>query len=263
MRKALVSIAIVFVLSALVITQSARAAGDYWVERAPIPVPLDIQGAASVSGQIYVFGQEGNGTPLTYVYNPTSNAWTSKAPMPTARASFGLVACNNKIYAIGGVTPYENSDAPKTAANEEYNPATDTWQTKASMPTNRSQVDAVTANGKIYVMGGRTSGEFSTVNLTEIYDPANDSWATGAPIPYPVVQAAAAAIDNKIYVMGGQDEFYNHNPNIAMNQIYDTSTNSWGIGQSLPIGLRLGSMCSNNWHICCQTGLCDRRIECQ
>jgi N-acetylneuraminic acid mutarotase len=58
-------------------------------------------------------------------------------------------------------------------------------------------------------------------------------------MPYPVVLAASAVVDNRIYVIGGQDEFLGSkqnpvSPNVQFNQIYNTATNSWSIGQSLP-----------------------------
>ena len=99
------------------------------------------------------------------------------------------------------------------------------------MPTNRSEVEAVTANSKIYVMVGRTAGAYSTVNITEIYNPKTDSWTTGTSMPYPVVAAASATIDNQIFIIGGQDEFNHPNSNIAnpsinlaVNQIYNLTT---------------------------------------
>ena len=47
--------------------------------------------------------------------------------MPTSRVGFGVVSANNgKIYAIGGYNDYSLSTV------EEYDPATDTWATRAS-----------------------------------------------------------------------------------------------------------------------------------
>src|SRR3989304_2228204 len=61
--------------------------------------------------------------------------WTTKAPMPPSydgggpyRACAGAVV-NGKVYVIGGYGTYGGH----TRANQEYDPATDTWATKASM----------------------------------------------------------------------------------------------------------------------------------
>ena len=36
-------------------------------------------------------------------YDPNTDTWTVKAPMPTARQSLGAALANGKIYAIGGI----------------------------------------------------------------------------------------------------------------------------------------------------------------
>ena len=97
-------------------------------------------------------------------------------------------------------------------------------------------VDAKTAvvNGKIYLIGGRTSGPYSTVNVTEVYDPANDSWATKASIPYSVVSYASVVVDNKIYVIGGQAEF-DSRMNLDTTQIYETETDAWSFRKPAPV----------------------------
>ena len=70
--------------------------------------------------------------------------------------------------------------APLTNVNEVYDPTTDTWETKESMPTPRSDLRANVVNGKIYLIGGHDPNVHfkpgaSTHN--EVYDPATDSWS--------------------------------------------------------------------------------------
>ena len=38
----------------------------------------------------------------TEAYNPGTDTWTLKAPMPTSRDGFGIAVYQNKIYCIGG-----------------------------------------------------------------------------------------------------------------------------------------------------------------
>jgi N-acetylneuraminic acid mutarotase len=158
-----------------------------------------------VNGKIYVIGGSSN-----YVYDPATDTWAARTPMPTPRSNSAIVACQNIIYVIGGLNGSTNNGEYLTSCsiNEVYDPATDTWETKAPMPTSRSQMEANTVDGKIYVIGGRTAGPYSTVNITEIYDPASNSWTTGASMPYPVVSYASAVVDNKIYVIGVRTNTY-------------------------------------------------------
>ncbi len=205
---------------------------DSWKTVKPIPIQ-GVHGAAVLNGKIYAIGHTTN--PL-YEYDPANNTWTFKTQVPTLRDYFAVAACQNKIYVIGGRTGSEpvHGDAITCGLNQAYDPTTGTWENKASMPTNRNQIEAAVVEGKIYVMGGRTAGPYSTVNTTEIYDPATDTWTVGAPMIYPVTSFASAVVDDKIYAIGGQDEF-DPRINIDNVQIYDTAAGTWSLGKSAPV----------------------------
>ncbi len=66
-----------------------------------------------------------------------------------------------------------------------YTPESNTWSTKASMPTPRSGVAVAELNGEIWVIGGVEDPDpgppsLSTVisNKVEIYNPEKNSWRT-------------------------------------------------------------------------------------
>src|SRR5207247_10461963 len=69
---------------------------------------------------------------------PVGGAWKTVAPAPTMRTEVVAAALGGKIYVIGGfhetslryLTPFMISDTSK-----EYDPATDRWATKESLPT--------------------------------------------------------------------------------------------------------------------------------
>ncbi|MEJ2240594.1 MAG: kelch repeat-containing protein, partial [Candidatus Bathyarchaeota archaeon] len=146
---------------------------------------------------------------------------------------FGIAVIENKIYIIGGDRGNYDIGITTTAINEVYDPATDTWEMKTSMPTRRMAVSANVVDGKIYVIGG---GEKTpNTNLTptavnEVYDPETDKWTTREPIPNSVNYHTSAVVDKKIYVMGGA-------VNVNLNQIYDVETDTWSSGAPLPIGV--------------------------
>lgn len=218
--------------------QLVKTHPNSWITKSPIPKEDIGYKAAMEYAAIYVIGNSSN-----YVYDPATDKWTAKTPMPTPRSDFALVACQNKIYVIGGNngSDLERNFQSSYSVNEMYDPITDTWSTKASMPTNRSQMNAETVNGRIYVMGGRSGGLYSTTNITEIYDPATDSWTQGSPMPYPVTDYASAVIDNKIYVIGGHDEYLKPHPilpedmAVSFTQIYDPTTGNWSQGTPIPV----------------------------
>ena len=213
---------------------SAVVGEDSWVSKTPLPTARMHLGIAVVDGKIYAIGGY---TDLSNndEYDPATDTWTTKAPMPTARYMFGIAVYNNKIYCFGGQSSNRSINArpEHTGVIEVYDPATNTWETKTPMPNPRSQFQANAVDGRIYLMGGRTGGQGTTVALNEVYDPETEAWTTKAPMPYPVVSYASAVVDKKIYVFGGQDEF-NQTINLAVNQIYDTETDTWSFGASLP-----------------------------
>ncbi|MBI2973452.1 MAG: galactose oxidase, partial [Armatimonadetes bacterium] len=71
------------------------------------------------------------------------------------------------IYVFGG----ELGQPTTYAENEAYDPASNTWSSKAPLPTARHGLAAVTAGDRIYVISGgpRPGGSFSNVN--EVYFP--------------------------------------------------------------------------------------------
>jgi len=200
-----------------------------WAPMEPMP-HTDALRAAVVNGKIYAIGNDAN-----YEYDPVADNWTAKKPMPTARQYFGIAVYQNKIYTIGGSWWDSDEGRIQSNANEIYDPLTDTWEARESMPASRSDFEANMVNGKIYLMRGRT-GDQKTVALNEVYDPATDSWTTKEPMPYSVVAYASAVVDGKIYVIGGTNEA--HDPDDPLytdyNQIYNPEDDTWSLGAPLP-----------------------------
>ena len=225
---------IVFLALSTLLTISVhpvKASGDLWIERAPLPNAEYRFGTISVNGEIYAIGHN-----FTYAFNPSTDTWVSKPPVPSHRQGFAIAAYQNKIYVIGGW----NSTNPNTGisitlgTNEMYDPTTDTWTTKAPLPTATMNLQANVVNGKIYVISGMTNAETPSLsNATWVYDPINNSWSTAADIPNPVFAYASAVVGSKIYVEGGEFKGPPYYSNL--NQIYDIETNTWSLGNPLPI----------------------------
>ena len=62
--------------------------------------------------------------------NTERDSWTFKNPMPTGRGFTSGAVVDEKIFIIGGF-PNHNS---LTAANEMYDPATNSWTVMSEMP---------------------------------------------------------------------------------------------------------------------------------
>src|SRR5439155_1569740 len=169
-------------------------------------------GVAAVNGKVYAIGgtpDQSNGPATVEEYDPATNSWTNCAglsstgcaPMPTARYALGVAtATNGKIYAMGGMV---------ANAVEEYDPATNSWATKAPMPTGRAYLGVVAApNGKLYAIGGVDPGGSSSppsvFAKVEQYDPATNTWVSCPAMPTARAELGVAAADNgKLYAIGG------------------------------------------------------------
>jgi len=190
--------------------QAYNPVTDTWTLKAPIPLAVWEAGAATGDdGKIYVIGGE-NGVDPNYetdrvqVYDPATDTWTTKTPMPTPRIYHGVVKDKDGlIYAIAG---YSRALGTAISTVEAYNPATDTWTTKASMPIRVCQFGStLVCDGKIYVMGGGTSysnNDPPFYDSVYSYDPTTDTWSTELPMPT-ARRELGAAYSVKLYAIGG------------------------------------------------------------
>ncbi|MGD6809286.1 MAG: hypothetical protein ACQCN3_06260 [Candidatus Bathyarchaeia archaeon] len=60
----------------------------------------------------------------------SNNYWVTGTSMTVARSDLGVIAVNDKIYAIGGRSDWESKEFGVTGLNEMYDPSTDTWVNK-------------------------------------------------------------------------------------------------------------------------------------
>jgi hypothetical protein len=182
-------------------------------------------------------------TPFNTAAKPVSAAdvledsWASKAPINQARGGLGVAVVNGKIYAIGGSTasgpyPPDAFAGGFVGTNEEYDPATDTWTYKASMPTPRDHFAIVAFQNKIYCIGGaigfsvdERSGFYSYVSsgVNEVYDTLTNTWETKTPLPDDGMKIQAHVVNGKIYVMDW-----------SLTYVYDPENDSWSLKTRMP-----------------------------
>jgi N-acetylneuraminic acid mutarotase len=188
---------------------------DRWTELAPIPTPCTSAGAAvGPDGRIYVIGGDRANFKTTNntaeAYDPKTNRWSRLSALPTPRDSPCAVAakCSEGrvlIYTIGGRD--RRGPNGNLGTVEAYDPVTDTWTTKAPMPTPRHAFTATSGpDGRIYAVGGNPASRFT--DALEIYDPIKDAWSTGASMPYPQECACSSSTPDpagEVLVFGGRD----------------------------------------------------------
>lgn len=158
----------------------------------------------------------------------SGDSWASKAPMNKARGYMGVAVVNGRMYAIGGdngpdvgnVSPGTGRTRNVVSTNEEYNPATDTWALKASMPTPRAGFGVAVYKDKIYCIGGWTyTNEYLNTGVNEVYDTATDTWEIKASMSTTNALLTANVVNGRIHVVPLYDN--------SVHEVYDPATDSW------------------------------------
>jgi N-acetylneuraminic acid mutarotase len=224
-----------------------------WTKKKPMPLEVHHAMTTVANGKIYVFGgfsrpgKELAWQPVdnAWEYTADTDSWKALAPLPSKRGAGGATAVNGKIYVIGGASILPGATDPAirfdgqprdnvVGTNEEYDPASNTWKTRAAMPTARNHFLTAAIGEKIYAIGGRLGSTFitrsSNTEVTEEYDVAQDLWRTRAPMPTARSGVAGGVYNGKIYVAGG--EFQNDKIMAAFRafEAYDPATNTWDGG---------------------------------
>lgn len=149
-------------------------ASDSWETLGALPQPRDHLVGAAVGERIYLVGGREGGIPshepTVFIYNPDDDSYAEGAPMLTSRGGAAGCVLDDKIYVLGG-EGYDGDDTGVFPHVEAYDPATDTWEALAPMPTPRHGMGAAALDGVIYVPGGADVWGLAAVDDHEAFVP--------------------------------------------------------------------------------------------
>lgn len=93
-------------------------------------VPRNPTAGGAIGGRFYVVGRRGNPNASTAheAYDPTTNTWTMRAPLPTGRSGIAAGVVCDRLHVFGEEIPRLSGEV------EVYGPATDLWRSVAPMP---------------------------------------------------------------------------------------------------------------------------------
>jgi N-acetylneuraminic acid mutarotase len=231
-KRVLILVILFYLSSNLLIGQTIKGS---WKSIANLPTARWFPGTAVCDGKIYVIG--GNATSSTAplnvveVYNPATDKWETKTPMPVPRSQLSACTVNGKIYVIGGSSgPTGWKPVPDVAI---YDPSNDTWSTGTDMPSPRTELALVAAGDKIYAIGG-IDGSSAASKSVDVYDPATNSWSKGADLITARGTEPACVLDGKIYVFGGSNGGVSSWNHFSSLEVYDIAGNSWTAKAEMP-----------------------------
>jgi N-acetylneuraminic acid mutarotase len=220
-----------------------------WAPRSPMPIPAHHVAVAVHDDKLYVFGGFVGAEPLggwssvanVFAYDPATDRWSPWTPMPTPRGGAHAAEVGGRIFVIGG---YTTSAHPRGAAGsdmgstEAYDPASDTWTIRQSMPTPRNHHATGAIGDKVYVAGGRIGAPFagaaSHLNLTEEYDPARNLWSRKAAMPTARSGLGYGVWNGRLFVFGGEVSPRGPTHVFAEVEAYDPAADRWETYAPMP-----------------------------
>ena len=263
------------IIVSIVLVSVQIQAQNGWIQKADIP---NGGGSASVvNDKIYVVGGTTAGSLIDQAYNlvydPSTNTWVEKAPMPTARGFLTSEVVRDTIYAIGGgyptakkkveaYDPLTNSWSTKAdmlsprlgmragvingiiytlGGNynqrncQAYDPSTNTWTEKTPIPAGGGALSVTVCNGLIYTFGGSTYSPWGAVSNVYVYNPQTDSWTKKQDMPTPRFAFQTYLVNGKIYAIGGTQS--DGGVSLATVEVYDPVTDTWETRPNMPNGM--------------------------
>lgn len=92
--------------------------------------------------------------------------------MNVACYDFACAEVNNMVYAVGGY----GADGESLTSAEVYDPEKNEWTLIGSLRRPRWGCFACGFEGKLYIMGGRSSFTIGNSRFVDVYNPENHTW---------------------------------------------------------------------------------------
>jgi N-acetylneuraminic acid mutarotase len=180
-----------------------------------------------LNGKIYVFGGQNDTTGVlnsVEEYDPATDVWTSRAPMPTPRYTLAACALEQSIYVLGGQGAFN--------VMEVYDPVADSWSTRNALPQDCTNCRCATLDSKLYAVLWVSQPEGGVLPTAAEYDPVGDSWIIETSYATTTAEgrsgAAATAFDGQLLLLGGSVGSSGTATNLPGVLSYDPAADSWG-----------------------------------
>ncbi|KAJ9709831.1 hypothetical protein PVL29_001347 [Vitis rotundifolia] len=231
-----------------VLTMDAEGKGSHWEVLdclghkhkllPPMPGPVKtgfgvvvLNGKLLVMAGYSVVGGTASASADVYQYDSCLNSWSKLANMNVARNDFACAEVNGMVYAVGGY----GADGDSLSSAEMYDADADKWILIESLRRPRYGCFACGFEGKLYVMGGRSSFTIGNSRFVDVYNPERHTWCemkNGR-----VMVTAHAVLGKKLFCMEWKNQ--------RKLAIFNPEDNSWKmvpvpLTGSSSIGFRFG-----------------------
>jgi len=193
----------------------------------PLSEPRSEVAAAPYGGRIVVLGgflETGANSRRVDAYDPARDAWTRLPDLPVSVDHAAAASWRGRLVVVGGYGP----DRRPLRAAFLFDGAR--WRSLPRPPEERAAAAAAaTADGTVWVVGGRTTDGLATTMLA--LDLRTMRWRVVRG-PQPREHLAATALGGRVYALGGRRAGYD--TNLDTVQVYDPRANRWRRLPDLP-----------------------------
>jgi hypothetical protein len=173
-------------------------AADTWTLIDPLDAVRFGHGAALLAdGRVLIAGGNQSGAPTAELLDPATLTWSPAANMPTPREGFPLVTVDGRVLAVGG-----GYNATTKGWVDEYDPLTDTWIQRLSLPYPLEDHHALPLpSGRVLLFGG--SHDLGILDETFAYEWSLDAWLSAGPGTLRTESLAAVLSDGSLLTVTG------------------------------------------------------------
>ncbi|KAM8933395.1 kelch-like protein 41 [Pelodytes ibericus] len=190
-------------------------------------IPRNHSSIVTHSNQVYVIGglyvdEDNKDQPLqSYFFQLDSIAgeWVGLPPLPSARCLFGLGEAENCIYVIAGKDLQSEESLDSVFC---YDSKAVAWKEEKKLPLKVYGHSAVSHNGLIYSLGGKTDDKKCTGRMF-VFNPKKGDWKDLPPMRTARSMFGVTVHNGKIFVAGGVTE----EGLTASVEAYDIASNKW------------------------------------
>ena len=127
-------------------------------------------------------------------------AWQAGPALPLARSEVAGAAYAGGVAVVGGYL----ADGRSSGRVDLYRPGRG-WSRLPSLPVEVNHASAVTSRDRLYVVGGRTAGYDTNLDVAEAWTPGRGGWRRLPPLPSTRGGSGLAAAAGMIVSVGGEE----------------------------------------------------------
>ena len=200
------------------------------------------------NGRIYIFGGMDfnlEAEKIEYfdyfsIYDPNLDQWESLVSSPILqRCNLMIAKAEEKVFVMGGTAYTEGELMYMFKSVDVYDPATNTWQSRANYP-GKGIGNICVIDGMIYSAGGHDEN-YTPLSEAYKYDIKKDVWTRIADLHIARFTHTVQALNGKVYAIGGIANLVSLEPGLGIRsvEVYDPDTDTWSEGTPLPFPLCL------------------------